>query len=436
MVGYGREFFSLDDFDLEGRKVLLRVDINSPLDPESGRILDDYRMRSHLETIKDLSNTKLIIVAHQSRPGKDDFTTLEPHADRLSKLLRKRVEYVDGLFDTNALSKIRNMWKGDILLLENARFYSEETYLKGERDWDKQKNTHIVQTLGSEIDVHVHDAFAAAHRAQPTLVGFSEVVPSIAGKVMEKELENLGKVFTMEERPKIAFLGGMKAKDSIEVAEHMFEEGSIDKILTGGVVANIFLMAAGHELGEGNREFLREEFGDYEEIVNYAEEVLDNWSDKINMPVDVVLNEDGERNGMGLEKLPAEYPIFDIGLDTMMEYKKEIENASLVVLNGPAGAFEMDEFSIGTKEIFKAIAQSDAYSIIGGGHSTAVLENLGLGENIDHISTGGGSCINFLAGKDLPGVESLQRSAKKFGEEIDTKKVNERIRSAGTKDLF
>ncbi len=415
MDGNGEEIFSLDDFDLTGKKVLLRIDINSPLDPQSKRILDDYRIRSHLETIRELSDSKLIIVAHQSRPGKNDFTTMEPHAERMSKLLRKRVEYVDGLFDKNALNKIRNMWDGEILLLENVRFFSEETYLKGVKDWEKQKNTHIVQKLAPEIDFHVHDAFAAAHRAQPTLVGFSEVVPSLAGRVMESELDNLGKVFTMEERPKVAFLGGMKAEDSIEVSRNMLENGHVDKILTGGVVANIFLMASGYDLGEGNREFLRDEFGKYEDIVEEAEKILENWPDRVKMPVDVVLNEDGERNGKPVEELPSEYPIFDIGLDTMMEYKNEIGEAALVVVNGPAGAFEMEEFSIGTKEIFRSVAQSDAYSIVGGGHSTAVLENLGLADSIDHISTGGGSCINFLAGEDLEGVEALRRSKKEFG---------------------
>jgi len=413
----GDEIFFLDDFDLTGKKVLLRVDINSPLDPESGRILDDYRIRSHLDTIRELSDSKLIIVAHQSRPGKNDFTTMEPHAERISKLLRKRVEYVDGLFDKNALNKIRNMWDGQIILLENARFFSEETYLKGVKDWEKQKNTHIVQKLAPEIDFHVHDAFAAAHRAQPTLVGFSDLVPTLAGRVMERELNNLGKVFTMEERPKVAFLGGMKAEDSIEVSKHMLENGHVDKILTGGVTANIFLMASGHELGEGNREFLKDEFGNYEEIVEEAVEVLESWPDRVKMPIDVVLNEDGERNGKPLDELPSEYPIFDIGLDTMMDYKKEIEGAALVVVNGPAGAFEMEEFSIGTKEIFRSVAGSDAYSIVGGGHSTAVLENLGLSESIDHISTGGGSCINFLAGRNLDGVEALRRSKKAFGDQ-------------------
>ncbi|MBS3790138.1 MAG: phosphoglycerate kinase, partial [Candidatus Thermoplasmatota archaeon] len=407
MDGNDEEIFYLDDFDLSAKKVLLRVDINSPLDPESGRILDDYRIRSHLETIRELSDSKLIIVAHQSRPGKNDFTTMEPHAQRISNLLRKRVEYVDGLFDKNVLNKIRNMWEGQILLLENARFFSEETYLKGVKDWDKQRDTHIVQKLAPEIDFHVHDAFAAAHRAQPTLVGFSGVVPTLAGRVMEEELKNLGKIFTMEDRPKVAFLGGKKADDSIEVSKHMLESGSVDKILTGGVVANVFLMAAGNELGKGNREFLKDEFNDYQKIVDKARDVLENWPDRVKMPIDVVLNKDGERNGKPLDELPSKYPVFDIGLDTIMEYKEEIEEAALVVLNGPAGAFEMDEFSIGTKEIFRGVAKSDAYSIVGGGHSTAVLENLNLADNIDHISTGGGSCINFLAGRDLEGVEAL-----------------------------
>ena len=408
------DIYTLDDFDLEGKKVLLRVDINSPLDPKSKHILDDYRMKSHLSTIEALSDSKLIIVAHQSRPGKDDFTTLEPHKKRLSKLLGKEIEYIDSLFDKRALNHIEDMDSGDILMLENVRFYSEETYLKGVEDFEMHRNTHLVQNLVSEIEYHVHDAFAAAHRAQPSLVGFAKEVPTIAGKVMEKELENLGKIFTMEERPKIAFLGGMKAEDSIEVAEHMLRGGHIDKILTGGVVANIFLMALGVELGEGNRKFLEDEFEDHEKLIEKAKKVLERWPDKIQTPIDIVANKDGNRNGMPVEDLPTEYPIYDIGLDTIMEYKKTIEKSSLIVLNGPAGAFELDNFDIGTREIFKSIADSETYSIIGGGHTTAVLEKLGLQEDIDHVSTGGGSCINFLAGRELEGVKALKMSKKKF----------------------
>ncbi len=414
MENYRDEIFTLDDFDFEGKTVLLRVDINSPLDPKSGRILDDHRIQSHIETIRRLNDSKLIIIAHQSRPGKNDYTTLEPHAERLSKILRKEVKYVDGLFDTHVLEKIRDMKKGDILLLENARFFAEETYLKGEEDLNKHENTHIVKKLSPEVDFHVHDAFAAAHRAQPTLVGFANVVPSIAGKVMERELENLNKVFTLDVSPKVAFLGGMKADDSIEVARHMLEKGVVDKILTGGVIGNIFLMASGYDLGDGNRKFLESELTNYKKIVDEADNILDRWPEKIDVPVDVVLNVKGERNGIPLKDLPSEYPVFDIGLDTITEYRKKIDKASLVVLNGPAGAFEIEAFSIGTREIFKAIALSDAYSIIGGGHSTAVLDKLDLEGEIDHISTGGGSCINFLTGKELEGVQALRRSGEVF----------------------
>ncbi len=417
MENPGENFFTLDDFDLNGKTVLLRVDINSPLDPSSKRILDDHRLNSHIDTIRELRNAKLVIAAHQSRPGKNDYTSLEHHAERLSQLLRKKVRYVDGLFQEHALKEIRRMSKGDILLLENARFFAEETYLKGESDWEKHEKSHIVQKLAPEIDFFVHDAFAAAHRAQPTLVGFSKLVPSIAGRLMENEIKNMGKIFHMDSSPKVAFLGGMKADDSIEVARHMLKDGYMDKILTGGVTANIFLMASGHELGKGNREFLEKELPGYEKAVKEAEELLEKWPAKIKIPKDVVLNEEGERNGISLEGLPSEYPVFDLGLDTIMEYKKEIEKASLVVLNGPAGAFEMEEFSIGTTEIFKAIAHSDAYSIIGGGHSTAVLDNLEIEEVIDHISTGGGSCLNFLAGKELEGVEALNLSWKTFEKE-------------------
>lgn len=411
------DLFKLDDFDLDGSTVLLRIDINSPIDPSTGRILDDHRIQSHLKTIKELKNTRLIIIAHQSRPGKNDYTNLKSHAKRLGKLLRRDVDYIDGLFDSHVKDRIENLSKGDILLLENARFFAEETYLKGVKDWKKHENTHIVKNLAPMIDYFVHDAFAAAHRAQPTLVGFTNIVPCIVGRVMERELENMGKAFKDGLSLKVAILGGMKVEDSIEVAEHMLENDNMDTILTAGVTANIFMMASGYELGEGNQKFLEDEIPGYEKQVKRAKELLDRFGEKIKIPKDVVLNVDGERKGVRLEDLrPNKYPIFDIGLDTIMEYSKIINKSDLVILNGPAGAFEMEDFSLGTTELFKTIAHSNAYTIIGGGHSTAVLNSLDIEEEIDHVSTGGGSCINFLAGKSLVGVESLKKSYKKFKE--------------------
>ncbi len=414
MPGKQWDIFTLDDFNLDGRTVLVRVDINSPIDPISGRILDDYRIRSHLSTIRDLERCKVVILAHQSRPGKNDYTTLNAHAMRMSQLLGKRVEYLDGLFHGHVRRKIRSMKPGDKILLENTRFYAEEIALKGEKDRSKHENTHIVQRLAPMIDFFVHDAFATAHRAQPTLVGFSELVPNLAGRVMQKELEDMGKAFQPDLSPKIAMLGGVKVDDSIDVAEHMLEKGHMDRILTMGVVGHIFLMAKGIELGKGSMDFLQKEVPRYERYVKRASSMLDRWGDKIKVPTDVAVLNDERRDVVSKEELPVDAPIMDIGIETIFTYSQEIENAKLVVVNGPAGAFEYEEFSIGTTELFRTVAHSDAYSIIGGGHSTAVLEKLDISHSIDHISTGGGSCINFLAGRTMPGIEALKRSKRIF----------------------
>ncbi len=414
MPGKPWDIFTLDDFNLKGRTVLVRVDINSPLDPKSGRILDDYRIRRHLSTIKDLEKSKVIILAHQSRPGKIDYTSLNAHAMRMSQLLGKRVEYVDGLFDSHVRQRVRALEPGDKILLENTRFYAEEIALNGEKERDKHENTHIIKNLAPMVDFFVHDAFAAAHRAQPTLVGFAELVPNLAGRVMQKELEDMGKAFQSDHSPKIALLGGVKVGDSIEVAKHMLEEGSMDKILTMGVVGHVFMLADGIELGEGSVSFLEKEFPNYQQLVDEAYSMLDRWGDKIMIPCDGAVGDNGRRNVVSLTDLPISEPLMDIGINTIVEYTKQIENAKLVLINGPAGAFEYDKFSIGTTEIFRAVAHSNAYSIVGGGHSTAVLEKLDLSKSIDHISTGGGACINFLAGRPLPGIEALLRSKQIF----------------------
>ncbi|MFO7793124.1 MAG: phosphoglycerate kinase [Candidatus Saliniplasma sp.] len=413
-MAYEEELLSLDHFDLEDKTVGIRVDINSPLDPSTGRILDDHRIRSHVPTIYELSESKVVIIAHQSRPGKDDYIPMKVHAERLNKLIRREVEYIDGLFDSRVKKKINEMEKGDILMLENARFFAEETYLKSNPDMSVHENSHIVKNLAPLFDYYVHDAFAAAHRSQPTLVGFAEKVPMVAGRVMEKEIVDMGKAFDESLDNKIIILGGMKVHDSLEIATQMLRNNTMDRVLTTGVVGNIFLIADGNELGEGNRKFLERELSGYENLVEEARELLNAYGDKINIPTDVVLNKDGKRKGVQLDELPSEYPVYDIGLDTIVDYKNLIEETDLVVVNGPAGAFEIDEFSIGTKEIFRSVAKSNGFSIIGGGHSTAVVEKLGLTKDIDHLSTGGGSCINFLAGKEMAGIEALKRSKKKF----------------------
>ena len=408
------DFFTLDDFNVAGKTVLLRVDINSPVDPASGNLLNDARLREHLITIRDLNRSKLVILAHQSRPGKDDFTTMEQHAIRLSQLLGKQVRYVDGLFNKDALETIRNLAVGDVILLENTRFYAEEEALADQKI-EKMAKSHIVKKLSQVADYFVLDAFAAAHRAQPSLVGFAETIPTMAGRLMEKELTMVGRALTSGERPKIAILGGIKADDSVAVARHMLAKNVVDKVVTTGGVANLFLAASGVDLGAPSTELLKKEIEDYDDYVKQSKELLLAYKDRILVPTDVAVNADGSRKNLQVAELPTQYIISDLGLDTIVAYRKEIAEAKNIILNGPAGIFEDEEFALGTRELFNAVAESEAFSVVGGGHTIAAVDQFGIGERIDHVSTGGGALLNMLAGKDLPLVEALKRSKKKFG---------------------
>jgi phosphoglycerate kinase len=214
------DFFTLDDFDLSGKTVLLRVDINSPINPQTGDLLDDTRLIHHLTTIRELADSKVVLIAHQSRPGKKDFTNMKKHAKRLSMRLRKKVQYVDDFFGSKALSAIRNQKVGDVLLLENARFYAEEHVLKN-RNFSVQSECHMVTHLAKLSDLFINDAFAAAHRAQPSLTGFTEVLPNLSGRVMEREVKMLNRAMKNTQRPSVAVLGGIKVFDTIQVMRHM-----------------------------------------------------------------------------------------------------------------------------------------------------------------------------------------------------------------------
>jgi len=403
----------MDDFDLSGRTVLLRVDINSPIDPASGRLLNDARLREHLSTIRDLRHAKTVVLAHQSRPGKDDFTTLEAHADRMSALLGRPVTYVDSLFSGAAVQAIQAMHAGDVLVLENTRFYAEEEAL-ADAKIEKMAKTHMVRRLAPLADYFVLDAFAAAHRAQPSLVGFCEVLPTLAGRVMEKELTMLTRAIENPERPKIAIFGGIKADDSIAVTKFMLERDIVDRVLTAGGVANMFLHASGTDPGAPTAEFMRKEVGGYDELVGQCKELLAKYRGRIAVPIDVVVNDGGKRKALRVDELPSDFQIYDVGIDTIAAYADEVARAKTIILNGPAGVFELEEFSVGTRELFRAVAETEAFTVLGGGHTVAAVEQFGLQDKIDHLSTGGGALINFLAGKELPLVTALKRSYKKF----------------------
>lgn len=408
-----RDFFTMDSFDLSDRTVLLRVDINSPIDPATGQLLNDARIREHLTTLRELRHSKVALLAHQSRPGKDDFTTLEVHAERIGALLGRPVRYVSSLFGRPAIEAIESMRVGDVVVLENTRFYSEEEALADAR-LEKMAKTHIVQRLAPHAEFFVLDAFAAAHRAQPSLVGFCDVLPSIAGRVMERELDTLDRAIQDPARPKIALLGGVKADDSIAVTRHVLEGGIVDKVLTSGGVANIFLEASGIDPGAPTTEFMRREVDDYDALRASCKALLAKYPGRVLLPSDVVLNDGGERKPVSLSHLPAKLPIYDIGLDTIARYVDEIRRAKTIFFNGPAGVFELEPFSVGTRELLAAIADANGFSIVGGGHTVAAVEQFGFSDRIDHVSTGGGALITFLAGKELPLVSALKHSYRKF----------------------
>jgi phosphoglycerate kinase len=403
------QFYTIDDFNFENKTVLLRVDINSPVDPISGLILDDMRMRLHAETISELSlkGARTVLLAHQSRPGKKDFTTLNEHSKMLSKILNRDVKYVEDIFGLTAREEISKMSKGDILILENVRFYSEEVMKMSP---EQQSETHLVMKLAPLADYFINDAFAAAHRSQPSLVGFALKLPSAAGRIMERELKSLYNAIENIKRPCIYVLGGIKADDSLMVIENVLKRNNADYILTTGLIANIFLLASGIKIGKCNKEFIVNR--GYNKCVKKAKNLLKMFNEKIKVPKDISVCIDDKRKEFPIKKIPNN-PIYDIGRDTITEYAKFIRHAETIFANGPAGVFEKEEFSIGTEDILNSIASSNGFSIIGGGHLAAATKHMGISSAINHISSGGGACISLLGGKELPAVEVLKKDASK-----------------------
>ena len=399
-----KDYLTLDDVTLDNKRVLLRVDFNSPMDP-SGNILDDKRIRSHLETLRALEDCRVAIIAHQSRAGKKDYTTLEAHARILTRLLRRDVSYIDDIFGSHAQNSIKSLRPGEVILLENTRFYAEENMNRSPADHAK---SHMVRKLAPLFDLFVNDAFAVSHRSHCSVVGFTEVLPSIAGILMDREITALDRGLRGNEHPTVFSLGGTKADDSIKVVRNVLSRGGADKILTSGVVATVFMMAKGIDVGEANRKFVEDQ--EYLEQIPIAAKLLLEYPDKIVLPSDVALNQNGERVEVSVDKLPAPLPIADIGLETIVSYSKFLKEAKVTVLNGPTGIFEQEKFKLGTSELLKAATLS-SYSIAGGGHSVAAIEQLDLESKFSHVSMGGGASITYLSGESLPGIEALKKAA-------------------------
>jgi len=389
--------------------VMLRVDFNSPIDPSSNQILDDKRFREHLPTVQALEDTRLVVLTHQSRPGKKDYTTLEAHAAKLERLLGRPVTYVDDIFGRCARETVRNAKRGDVLMLENLRFAAEENLtLKPE----EAKKTILVRRLASMADFYVNDAFGTAHRSQPSIVGLPLALPSVAGLLMEKEVANLSRVFTGAPRPVTFVLGGTKVDDSIAVAKNVLERGTADRVIMVGVVGNVFLLAAGYDIGQPSAQLV-EHLG-YQGEVGRANDLLETYRDRISLPHSVAVREDGERVEYRVDAVPEDAQVLDLGSESIGILSREISESGTVVVNGPAGLFEEEQFAVGTYELLKA-ASTVEFSVAGGGHSGVAIERLGLEDRFTHISTGGGAAIEFLTGKKMPAIEALEMSRKIFG---------------------
>jgi phosphoglycerate kinase len=403
------KFLTLDDVKVKDKVVLVRVDFNSPIDPETKKVLDDTRIRAHGETtIKELAEkgAKVVVLAHQGRQGDPDFTSLKEHAQILGRILNKPVKYVDDLFGERAQKAIKELKSGEVLVLENVRTFAAETN-KGTPE--EHAKTELISKLAPLADLFVNDAFAAAHRAHVSMVGFTAVLPSVAGRIMERELKSLTRVLENPEKPCIYILGGAKADDSLKISKYILDNGIADYVLTGGVVGHVFLAAKGFDLGKPNMDFLKQK--ELMKFVPGIKELMKKHPDKTKTPADLAVEVNKKRKEISVKELPTNYIMFDIGAETVKNYSELIRKARSIVISGPMGVYENSEFVYGTKKVFEEIANSKAFSLAGGGHTIGALEELGLSKKISYISTAGGALIEFLMGEKLPGVVALEKAA-------------------------
>ncbi|MHA1209475.1 MAG: phosphoglycerate kinase [Candidatus Freyarchaeota archaeon] len=375
-----KRFYTLDDFDFEGKTVLVRVDFNSPVDPNTGEVSDDSRIRVHIPTLRELSGkgARVVVLAHQGRRGDPEFVSLKQHARILAELLGRPVGFVDDVYGERARRAIRNLKNGDILVLENVR--------------------------------------SAAHRADASLVAFAHVLPAAAGRIMEREVRTLDKVSKNPEKPCVYSLGGLKIEDTFAIIRHVLREGVANRVLISGLVANAYLLVKGYNLGSVNRSLIEKK-----ECLSYfsaTREVLNEFGEKIELPVDLAYDNGGKREEITLGELPVEKPIKDIGTKTIERYSQILRGAKTIVLNGPPGVFEEESFAVGTRKLFEAVAESEAFSLVGGGHTTAALRRFGLEKRVSYSTVAGGAFITYLSGEKLPAIEALEKPYEKGSKHV------------------
>jgi len=395
---------TLDDFDLKGKTVFLRVDMNCPIDPDTMEISGTKRIEEAIETLQSLKEAKVVVASHQGRVGNDDYTGMDKHAKVLENLMNRKIKYVEDTIGEAAQNAIKNLEKGDILLLDNLRLCAEENY---EFTPENAAKTIMVSRLSKLFDLCILDSFPSAHRSHPSIVGFPYVLPACAGRIVEREVRNLDEIMTVAKAPHVIVLGGSKVPDRLEAIKMLIQNGRADHVLLTGLIGNVFMRAQGrirYPLG-----IKRED-----EVVAKAHALIGEYPDVFSTPVDVAIDKDGDRVEMDVRELESGAKIYDLGPKTVEHYSKLIAGAGTVFISGPAGFFEKSNFSHGTKGLLTSVANSMATTLVSGGHLTSALKKYGLTEKIDHISTAGGALVLYLTGNKLPMIKALEDAATKY----------------------
>lgn len=395
------------DVDLKGKVVIVRIDVNSPVDKANGRISVNPRIRSHAEAIHELSHrgARLVIIAHQGRPEEYDFLTMEQHAEKMEELMGHKIKYVDAHVGPKVESAIKGMKDGDIILLENVRMHAHEM--------DKPFQSELVAELSKFADYYVLDALSVAHRNQASIVGFYDKVPSLAGAVLAAELKGLDHIKQAKEV--LLILGGSKVKDTLKILSEFNKTGKVSKALIGGANIILFMKAKGLDVGESEAYYRSSGMA---EFLEDAKKLMASMGDRLVLPVDVGILQKGQpridqRIG---EKIHGQ--IMDIGRESAEIYAGQINGAKNIFMNGPLGVYEVEGFEHGTKAVMHAIASSagsGSYSLMGGGHTITAAEKFGIPKHkFGYISLSGKAMIEYLLGKELPGPKMLDESEKMF----------------------
>jgi phosphoglycerate kinase len=417
-----RSFITIDDVNFADKHVLIRLDLNSRYNKKDGSIVDNPRLESAAKTLKELMDkkAKIVVLAHQSRPGKADFTSMRRHAQILSEKLHTDVRYYDNIFGKDIQAAIDALKSGEMMLVQNVRFSSEEILTLSPEEHAK---SHLIRKLEPHVNYYINDAFSVSHRSHASVMGFTGI-PNIAGRLFLKEVQAIDQLRDKEKEDgkTVLILGGVKVDDYFGIIERFLQEHRVDTILVGGFMADLGLLARGFELGKETEKLKKKDATTGMapiDLLDNAKRFFEGHSDKFELPIDVAVDKDGTRHEIETKELPTDYEIKDIGSKTVEKYRNIIESADRVFLKGPMGLYEDEQFAHGSREIVRAVAKANAYSLAGGGDTAAVVQQFASADDFSHTSLAGGATLYMLEHGSMPGIERLEQSYDAFKDSLN-----------------